>query len=215
MNLNNIVKISNNRFMTYGNYNLNYISYLWKLDENNSLKYISKKRYDYNLEYIFYLKEENIIIPNYGNEYLHFYKINEDNTINKIFNTNLNYSIKLFFKYDKILFVCTYSKIIFIDINNKNIIKQIVYSGTISCMTKLSNGNILFGIENEKCGCDIIEYKFNMNNCDLSEINISSNIYNGSLSQMIEMKNGNIITYEKYKNFILILNLNRKQKSDF
>ena len=215
MNLNNIVKISNNRFMTYGNYNLNYISYLWKLDENNSLKYISKKRYDYNLEYIFYLKEENIIIPNYGNEYLHFYKINEDNTINKIFNTNLNYSIKLFFKYDKILFVCTYSKIIFIDINNKNIIKQIVYSGTISCMTKLSNGNILFGIENEKCGCDIIEYKFNMNNCDLSEINISSNIYNGSLSQMIETKNGNIITYEKYKNFILILNLNRKQKSDF
>jgi hypothetical protein len=214
MNLNNIVKISNNRFMTYGNYNLNYISYLWKLDENNSLKYISKKRYDYNLEYIFYLKEENIIIPNYGNEYLHFYKINEDNTINKIFNTNLNYPIKLFFKYDKILFVCTYYNITFIDINNKNFIKQIDYSGKISCMTKLSNGNILFGFK-EKYGFDIIEYKFNRNNCDLSEINISSNIYNGYLSQMIETKNGNIITYEKYKNFILILNLNRKQKSDF
>ena len=208
MSISNIIKINNNRFITH-DLGKNEIK-LWILNEENSLKYLSKKllsEYNYNnsLQSIFLLnEEENIIIPNYNNGHLDFWKINEDNTINKIFDTNLNYNIQLLFKYDNILIVYTLNLIFFIDINTFQLIKEIRSPNyEICCMTKTLNGNILFG-EKRKEGYDIIEYKFNKTNCDLIKSKILTNIQTGEISQIIIMKNGNIFTYEKDNNFIFI-----------
>ena len=77
-----------------------------KLNINNSLEYLSEKYLGFNkeIEEILVLNND-IIIPNYKDEYLNFWKINEDNTIYRIFNTNLRnlsnyYNIDSLFQYE-------------------------------------------------------------------------------------------------------------------
>ena len=84
----NMVKISNNRFIMY--YDTTNNITLWKIDNNYSLKYLSKTQLlreypnEHKLGDIFVLNKD-IIIPKFEtSQYLYFWKINEDNTLANI-----------------------------------------------------------------------------------------------------------------------------------
>ena len=205
-----IIKISNNKFITiyYG-----YVRLL-KLNINNSLEYLSGKYLGFNkeIEEILVLNND-IIIPNYKDEYLNFWKINEDNTICRIFNINLRnlynyFNIDSLFQYDNILFISNRY------INNNQFVKKINILNGLSCITRTLNGNILFGIKGNK-GYDIIEYKFDKNTFNLTELKLISNAHFGNISQIIEMKNGNIISLENRYRLSLIVIWNRKENNNF
>ena len=205
-----IIKISNNKFITiyYG-----YVRLL-KLNINNSLEYLSGKYLGFNkeIEEILVLNND-IIIPNYKDEYLNFWKINEDNTICRIFNINLRnlynyFNIDSLFQYDNILFISNRY------INNNQFVKKINNLNGLSCITRTLNGNILFGIKGNK-GYDIIEYKFDKNTFNLTELKLTSNAHFGNISQIIEMKNGNIISLENRYRLSLIVIWNRKENNNF
>ncbi len=192
-----IIKISNNKFITidYGN-----VIRLLKLNINNSLEYLSEKYLGFNKEIEEILVLNNyIIIPNYKDEYLNFWKINEDNTIYRIFNTNLRnlsnyFNIDSLFQYDNILFISDRYNILLMNINNNQFVKQIKNLKGLCCITRTLNGNILFGIKGNE-GYDIIEYKFDKNTFNLTELKLISNAHFDNKSQIIEMKNVNIIFF--------------------
>ena len=207
-----IVKISNNRFITYNSYD-NVEILLWKLTENNSLEYLLKinelKINDDRIEEIFVLNKD-IIMPKYRYyKNLNFWKIDENNKINQLFNINLNYSIEILFNYDNILFAYASNILSFININNYHIVKQIENFESINCMTKLLNGNILFGIKGKNDNY-IIGYKFNKITCDLTKFKSISNAHFDNISKLLEMKNGKIISYEKNADFMVIWNRNNE-----
>ena len=197
----NIIKISNNRFITYCFFSHSIT--LFKLNENYLFQ-LKKKEFNYNIKNVFILNKD-IIIPNFDNERLQIWKINEDNELTRIFHTNLQYSIQTLLKYDNILLVYTSNFTYFIDINNYHIIKQIENLNKICCMTNTRNGNILFGVKGNK-GYDIIEYKFNKSTCDLTKLKAIFNAHYSDISHILGMSNGNIISYENYSNFIVIWN---------
>ena len=204
----NMVKISNNLFIiSYGE--TNDIT-LWKINENYSLKYLSKtqllKEYSFSnrLEDIFVLNKD-IIIPKFINDkHLYIWKINEDNTLTNAFSIDIGFNIGSLLKYDNILFVKDYSRITFINLDNYQIIKQIE-NLDICCMTKSMNGNILLGIKGKK-GYDIVECKFDKTTYDLTKLKLIANAYDTEISEIIEMENGNIISYKEYHNLIVIWN---------
>ncbi len=212
-----IIKISNNKFITidYGN-----VIRLLKLNINNSLEYLSEKYLGFNKEIEEILVLNNyIIIPNYKDEYLNFWKINEDNTIYRIFNTNLRnlsnyFNIDSLFQYDNILFISDRYNILLMNINNNQFVKQINNLKGLCCITRTLNGNILFGIKGNE-GYDIIEYKFDKNTFNLTELKLISNAHVYYISQIIEMKNGNIISLESRYRSSLIVIWNRKENNNF
>ena len=81
------------------------------------------------------------------------------------------------------------------NINNNQFVKQINNLKGLCCITRTLNGNILFGIKGNE-GYDIIEYKFDKNTFNLTELKLISNAHVYYISQIIEMKNGNIISLE-------------------
>ena len=109
------------------------------------------------------------------------------------------------FNYDNILFAYASNILSFININNYHIIKQIENFESINCMTKLLNGNILFGVKGKNDNY-IIEYKFNKITCDLTKFKSISNAHFDNISKLLEMKNGKIISYEKNADFMVIWN---------
>ena len=208
-----IVKLDNNRFITNCEQNLA----LWKLNGNYTLEYLSKSlraelllenSFDTEIKDIFVLNKD-MIIPKFRSSYLlHFWKINEDSTLTKVFNTNLNFKIKEFLKYDNVLFIYSYNSIILMNINNYQLIKQIENIKKICCMTKSLNGNIILGVGGNEGyeGYDIVECKFNKITYDLIKVKLIPNAHYSGISKIIEMKNGNIISFELYNNFIVIWN---------
>ena len=181
-----IVKLGNNRFITNceGNFAL------WKLNENYTLEYLSKasraellleNSFDTEIKDIFVLNKD-IIIPKFRSSYiLHFWKINEDATLTKVFNTDLDFRIEAFLKCDNILFIYSYNSIILMNINNYQIIKQIENINEICYMTKSLNGNIILGIGCNE-GYDIVECKFNKFAYDLTKVKLISNAHFAHLS---------------------------------
>ena len=209
----NIVKISNNRFIMHYN-NTNDIT-LWKINDNYSIEYLSKtqmseEEYSFNnsLEDIFVLNKD-IIIPKFrSSNHLYFWKINENNTLTNVFNIEIGYrykEIKSFLEYDNILLVQISDFIELINLNNYQIIKKIENFESICCMTKSMNGNILLGIRGEK-GYDILECEFNKTTYDLIKLKVIANAYYEDISKIIEMENGNIISYQNHNKIILIWN---------
>ena len=208
-NIYQILKISNNRFITYGDYNI----LLWKMDENNSLKFLSNinelttgKKLK---EILFLTNNKNIITLNEEDFHiLKFWKINDDNKIEKIAEIEINGEFCDFIDYDNDILIVKYDYHIlyFINLNNFQIIHQEnkIY---MFAMKKLMNGNILFCVEG-KIGYDIIEYKFNKIKCELIEFKIIPNAHYSCDIKILEMKNCNLITYEN--NFIVIWNKNNE-----
>jgi hypothetical protein len=203
-NVYQILKISNNRFITYGDYNV----LLWKLDENNSLKFLSNiNEFGKLLGKIFFLTNNKIIITLNEEHFLKFWKINDDNKIEKIAEIEINQGFSELINYDNdILIAKNYHILYFINLNNFQIIHQEnkIY---MFAMKKLMNGNILFCVEG-KIGYDIIEYKFNKIKCELIEFKIIPNAHYSNVIKILEMKNCNLITYEN--NFIVIWNKNNE-----
>lgn len=214
-----IVKINNNRFISYGKFSDDKIL-LWIIDENNTLKYskINELKDNDTIEKIFVLTNNNkIIIPLYNkkNNILQFWKINDNNTIEKIFDINLNQFINNLLDYDNdILIVVTSNYLFFINLNNFQIMSRIViefFRKEVVCMRKLMNGNILFCVRGKR-DYDIIEYKFNKIKCELFKFKFISNAAYVRISKILEMKNGHIITIEKYNNVIEIWKNNEFNK---
>jgi len=208
-NIKYIVKLGNNRFITNCEQNFAF----WKLNENYTLEYFSKSyraelllenSYDKEIIDIFVLNKD-MIIPKFRSSFLlHFWKINEDSTLTKVFNTNLNFKIEAFLKYDNILFIYFYYSIIVMNINNYQLIKKIENIENICCMTKSLNGNIILGVGGNE-GYDIVECKFNKITYDLTKVKLIPNAHYTSISKIIEMKNGNIISFQKYNNNFIVI----------
>ena len=93
-------------------------------------------------------------------------------------------------------------------------LKKINNLNGLCCITRTLNGNILFGIKGNK-GYDIIEYKFDKNTFNLTELKLISNAHFGGISKIIEMKNGNIISLESNYRLTLIIIWNRKDNNNF
>ncbi len=72
----------------------------------------------------------------------------------------------------------------------------------------------LFWIKRNK-RYDIIEYKFDKNTFNLTELKLISNAHFYYISQIIEMKNGNIISLENNYTLTLIIIWNRKDNNNF
>ena len=154
---------------------------------------------------IFVLNKDIIILKFICDEYLYFWKINEDNTLTRVFKINVGYGGKSLLKYDNILFIKYYNSIQFMNLDNYQVIKQIDNLNDICCITKLLNGNILLGLSGEK-GYDIVEYKYNKITYDLTKLNFIYNAYFAKITNLIEMENGNIISYKKENDYIIIWN---------
>ena len=154
---------------------------------------------------IFVLNKDIIILKFICDEYLYFWKINEDNTLTRVFKINVGYGGKSLLKYDNILFIKYYNSIQFMNLDNYQVIKQIDNLNDICCITKLLNGNILLGLSGEK-GYDIVEYKYNKITYDLTKLNFIYKAYFAKITNLIEMENGNIISYKKENDYIIIWN---------
>ena len=210
-NIYQILKISNNRFITYGDYNI----LLWKMDENNSLKFLSninELTTGKKLKEILFLNNNKNIIT-FNEEDFHilkFWKITDDNKIEKIAEIEINREFSELIEYDNdILIVKDDNHILyFINLNNFQIINK-KYKIYMFAMKKLMNGNIIFCAKG-KLGYGIFEYKFNKINCELTEFKIIPNAHFSPIIKILEMKNCNIITYEENKDFIVIWNKNEK-----